>query len=113
MTSDARDVNDRRRKSSSTSYLALGLILLLSLCSLHISLSIVKEMRKTTRTKEEEDPSSITSRRPSSNDTGDYVGDEDGASQEDIEKYDEELLRMVRERKTNGARRGKVAWLMR
>jgi hypothetical protein len=32
---------------------------------------------------------------------------------EDTKKYDEELLRMVQNRKRKGAKRGKIAWLMR
>ncbi|KAL3815403.1 hypothetical protein ACHAXA_011521 [Cyclostephanos tholiformis] len=114
MTSDARVVNDRRRKPSSsllssTSSFNLWVILLLSAYSLRVSLSPFNGIRIMASSKEK-DSSSVIS-RPSSNNTSDYVGAEEGLIQ-DAKNYDEELLRMVKERKATGAKRGKVAWLM-
>jgi hypothetical protein len=49
--------------------------------------------------------------QPSSDTSNDSIAEE--AILEDTKKHDEELLRMVQERKRQGAKRGKIAWLMR
>jgi hypothetical protein len=49
--------------------------------------------------------------QPSSDTSNNSIAEE--AILEDTKKHDEELLRMVQERKRQGAKRGKIAWLMR
>ena len=104
--SNVRGVNNRRPTQlsfipSTTSYRTLWVILSLSFCSL-ISFSTFKEIRNN---------ASPNINQPSSDTINNISAEE--AILEDTKKYDEELLRMVQKRQKKGAKRGKIAWLMR
>jgi flagellar biosynthesis protein FliP len=140
----------RRRKSISSSYLTLCVILALSFVSLLVSLLSFNGIRTTltilnrgvTTTTIPSEHSSLTnidnnvfvaegrndaisddstqqSAVNSTNNNNRFKNnsatndDDDGMIEINTIEYDNELRRMVEERKKDGAQRGKIAWLMR
>ena len=132
----------RRRKSISSSYLTLCVILALSFISLLVSLLSFNGIRTTltilNRGVTATTGSNTTSEHLTNNDNNVFVAagrnnesqqsavnstsssknnsatnDDDGMIEINTIEYDNELRRMVDERKKDGAQRGKIAWLMR
>jgi hypothetical protein len=112
------DVNNRRRTpsfflKSSSSYLALWVVLALFFCSLFIFSIYFNGVRKTLNGMEihSSASSSVVAQSSSSNTSNSDIAE--GEIYVNTDEYDEELLRMVQERKKKGSKRGKIAWLMR